>query len=75
MMQGHDFDGSPDADCADAGMSIECSGDLYSTANDMLRWMSLARRPDRLLPTARLRVVNHAAYAYRDGLSAVLGPR
>ena len=71
MMQGHNFDGSP-MPIVLTPMSIECSGGLYSTANDMLRWMRwhLDRSPSA---DSEVRVVNHAAYVYRDGLSAVLG--
>ena len=70
-MQGHNFDGSP-MPTVPTPMSIECSGGLYSTANDMLRWMRwhLDRSPSA---DSEVRVVNHAAYVYRDGLSAVLG--
>ena len=71
VMQGHDFDGSP-MPTVPTPASIGCAGGLYSTANDMLRWMRwhLDTSPSA---DSELRVVNHAAYVYRDGLSAVLG--
>ena len=52
--------------------SIECAGGLHTTANDMARWMKwhldLDAAKDR-----DLRLLDHAAYLYRDGLSAVVG--
>jgi len=71
VMQGHNFDGSPML-AVPTPASIGCAGGLYSTANDMLRWMRW--HLDRSSSAdSELRVVNHAAYVYRDGLSAVLG--
>jgi D-alanyl-D-alanine-carboxypeptidase/D-alanyl-D-alanine-endopeptidase len=71
IMQGHNFDGSP-MPTVPTPISIECSGGLYSTANDMLRWMRW--HLDRSSSAdSELRLVNHAAYVYRDGLTAVLG--
>jgi D-alanyl-D-alanine-carboxypeptidase/D-alanyl-D-alanine-endopeptidase len=71
MMQGHNFDGSA-MPAAPTPISIECSGGLYSTANDMLRWMRW--HLDRTTSAdSELRLVNHAAYVYRDGLAAVVG--
>jgi D-alanyl-D-alanine-carboxypeptidase/D-alanyl-D-alanine-endopeptidase len=70
-MQGHDFDGTPMA-AAPTPASIECAGGLYSTANDMARWMKW--HLDRFAATDRdLRLLDHAAYLYRDGLTSVLG--
>jgi serine-type D-Ala-D-Ala carboxypeptidase/endopeptidase len=70
-MQGHNFDGSP-MPVAHTPVSIECAGGLYTTANDMARWMKW--HLDRLSPTDRdLRLLDHAAYLYRDGLAAVSG--
>src|SRR5262249_4901528 len=71
IMQGHNFDGSP-MPTVPTPASIDCAGGLYSTGNDMLRWMRwhLDRSPSA---DSELRLVNHAAYVYRDGLTAVLG--
>jgi D-alanyl-D-alanine-carboxypeptidase/D-alanyl-D-alanine-endopeptidase len=71
VMQGHDFDGSP-MPAAHTPASIECAGGLHSTANDMARWMKW--HLDRFATTDRdLRLLDHAAYLYRDGLTAVAG--
>src|SRR5258708_11339250 len=70
-MQGHNFDGSP-MPAARTPTSIECAGGLHTTANDMARWMrwhlDLGAAKDR-----DLRLLDHAAYLYRDGLSSVVG--
>ena len=70
-MQGHNFDGSP-MPTVPTPASIGCAGGLYSTANDMARWMKW--HLDRFAVTDReLRLLDHAAYLYRDGLTAVVG--
>ena len=70
-MQGHDFDGSPMV-AAHTPASIECAGGLYTTANDMARWIKW--HLDRFATTDQdLRLLDHAAYLYRDGLTAVAG--
>jgi serine-type D-Ala-D-Ala carboxypeptidase/endopeptidase len=70
-MQGHNFDGSP-MPAAHTPSSIECAGGLHTTANDMARWMKW--HLDRFATTDReLRLLDHAAYLYRDGLTAVSG--
>ncbi len=70
-MQGHNFDGSPMA-TAHTPTSIECAGGLYTTANDMARWMNW--HLDRAATADRdLRLLDHAAYLYRDGLTSVAG--
>ena len=70
-MQGHNFDGSP-MPVAHTPVSIECAGGLYSTANDMTRWMNW--HLDRAATSDRdLRLLDHAAYLYRDGLTSVMG--
>ena len=38
-MQGHFFDGSP-MPSVPSPVTIECAGGLYSTANDMAKWMA-----------------------------------
>jgi D-alanyl-D-alanine-carboxypeptidase/D-alanyl-D-alanine-endopeptidase len=71
VMQGHNFDGSPMA-AAHTPTSIECAGGLHTTANDMARWMKW--HVDRFARTDHdLRLLDHAAYLYRDGLTAVSG--
>jgi D-alanyl-D-alanine-carboxypeptidase/D-alanyl-D-alanine-endopeptidase len=71
LMQGHGFDGKalPDVPTGDV---IVGSGGLYSTANDLLRWMKW--HLDRLSPDgAETRMLDHAAYLVRDGLNPVQG--
>jgi D-alanyl-D-alanine-carboxypeptidase/D-alanyl-D-alanine-endopeptidase len=71
VMQGHDFDGSP-MPIAHTPTSIECAGGLYSTGNDMARYMRW--HLDRFAAQGRdLRLLDHAAYLYRDGLTSALG--
>ena len=71
VMQGHNFDGSPMV-IAHTPTSIECAGGIYTTANDMARWMKW--HLDRTATSDRdLRLLDHAAYLYRDGLSSVVG--
>ena len=71
LMQGHNFDGSAMV-TAHTPTSIECAGGLYTTANDVARWMHW--HLDRFATTDRdLRLLDHAAYLYRDGLTTVTG--
>jgi D-alanyl-D-alanine-carboxypeptidase/D-alanyl-D-alanine-endopeptidase len=71
LLQGHNFDGSP-MPAAHTPISIECAGGLHTTANDMARWMKW--HLDRFATTDReLRLLDHAAYLYRDGLTSVVG--
>jgi serine-type D-Ala-D-Ala carboxypeptidase/endopeptidase len=71
VMQGHNFDGSP-LPAVQTPDSIACAGGLHTTANDMARWMKW--HLDRFAATDReLRLLDHAAYLYRDGLTAVSG--
>jgi D-alanyl-D-alanine-carboxypeptidase/D-alanyl-D-alanine-endopeptidase len=71
VMQGHNFDGSPMPE-AHTPESIACAGGLYSTANDMARWIKW--HLDRFASTDReLRLIDHATYLYRDGLATVSG--
>lgn len=70
-MQGHNFDGSPMTFIPTSPMIVGAGG-LYSTANDMLRWLSW--HLDRFAAEdAEMRFLNHAAYLDRDGLSPVFG--
>jgi D-alanyl-D-alanine-carboxypeptidase/D-alanyl-D-alanine-endopeptidase len=71
LMQGHFFDGAP-MPFAPTPVTIECAGGLYTTANDMLRWMQW--HLDR--PSAadeEMRLIDHAAWLYRDGLVPAAG--
>ncbi len=70
-MQGHGVRGAgiPDVPTGDV---IVGSGGLYSTPNDLLRWMQwhLERLSDK---DAETRMLDHAAYLVRDGLRPVQG--
>lgn len=71
VMQGHGFDALP-MPAARTPPSIECAGGLHSTARDMARWMTW--HVDRSAAAeSELRLLDHAAYLYRDGLTAVAG--
>jgi D-alanyl-D-alanine-carboxypeptidase/D-alanyl-D-alanine-endopeptidase len=72
LMQGHNFDGTV-MQTAPTPESIECAGGLYSTADDLLKWMSwhVDSAPDAA--DAELRLMNHAGFLYRDGLKSVVG--
>lgn len=72
LMQGHFFDGSA-MPTAPTPVSIECAGGLYSTANDMLRWIAWHVDTKPSAANAELRLMNHAAFLYRDGLKSVVG--
>src|SRR5271163_860617 len=71
IMPGHDFDGSllPNAR---TGPVIVGSGGLYSTPRDLLAWLQwhLDRFPNERVAE---RLIDHAAYLWRDGLNAVFG--
>jgi D-alanyl-D-alanine-carboxypeptidase/D-alanyl-D-alanine-endopeptidase len=70
-MQGHNFDGSPMPFIPTSPMIVGAGG-LYSTANDMLRW--LGWHLDRFaVKDAEMRFLDHASYLDRDGLSPVFG--
>jgi D-alanyl-D-alanine-carboxypeptidase/D-alanyl-D-alanine-endopeptidase len=71
IMPGHNFDGSPMAN-AKTGNVIVGSGGLYSTARDLLAWLQW--HLDRFSnERAAERLIDHAAYLWRDGLNAVFG--
>jgi serine-type D-Ala-D-Ala carboxypeptidase/endopeptidase len=71
VMQGHNFDGKALPEVPSVPMMFG-SGGLYSTADDMLRW--LAWHLDRFsTKDAEMRFLDHAAYLPRDGLSPVSG--
>jgi D-alanyl-D-alanine-carboxypeptidase/D-alanyl-D-alanine-endopeptidase len=70
-MQGHNFDGSPMPFVATSPMIVGAGG-LYSTANDMLHW--LGWHLDSFgTANAEMRLLDHASYLSRDGLSPVFG--
>lgn len=71
LMPGHDFDGEPLPVVPTVPMIVG-SGGLYSTADDILRWISwhLDRSSTK---DAEMRFLDHAAYVHRDGLSPVFG--
>ncbi len=71
FMMGHDFDGKPLPNVP-TGEVIVGSGGLYSTANDLLKWMKW--HLDRFSPDdAEARTLDHALYLNRDGLKTVSG--
>lgn len=70
-MQGHNFDGSPMPFVSTSPLIVGAGG-LYSTTNDMLRW--LRWHLDRFgTADAEMRLLDHAFYLDRDGLSPVFG--
>ena len=70
-MQGHFFDGSP-MPWVPSPVTIECAGGLYSTANDMAKWMTWHLDRDDAAD-AEWRAMSHAGWLYRDGLAPVAG--
>jgi D-alanyl-D-alanine-carboxypeptidase/D-alanyl-D-alanine-endopeptidase len=71
IMPGHNFDGSPMPD-AKTGDVVVGSGGLYSSARDLLAWLKW--HLDRFSnEDASARLIDHAAYLWRDGLNAVFG--
>ena len=72
LMRGHNFDGSV-MSVAPTPTMIECAGGLYSTANDLLRWIAWHVDDTPNAGNAELRLLNHAAFLYRDGLTSVVG--
>jgi serine-type D-Ala-D-Ala carboxypeptidase/endopeptidase len=70
-MQGHNFDGSPMPFSKTAPMIVGAGG-LYSTPNDIMRWLKW--HLDRYgTKDVEMRLLDHAAYLPRDGLSPVFG--
>jgi serine-type D-Ala-D-Ala carboxypeptidase/endopeptidase len=71
VLQGHNFDGKPLPDVKTPLIAGGASG-LYSTADDILRWLSW--HLDRFgSKDAEVRLLDHAAYLQRDGLNPVFG--
>ncbi len=71
LMRGHDFDGAA-LPYAPTGDVIVGSGGLYSTPRDLLRWLKW--HLDRMSnERADERLIDHAAYLWRDGLNSIFG--
>ncbi len=71
FMPGHAPDGTESPNVP-TGSVIVGSGGLYSTANDLLKWMKW--HLDRFNPDdAERRTLDHALYLNRDGLKTVSG--
>jgi D-alanyl-D-alanine-carboxypeptidase/D-alanyl-D-alanine-endopeptidase len=70
LMQGHEADGSPMPVVPNSPMVVG-SGGLYSTTNDVLRWLAwhLDRKDEA---GAEVRLLDHAAYVARDGLRPIV---
>lgn len=71
LMRGHDFSGAP-MPFAPTPVTIECAGGLYSTPNDMLRWLAW-QLDTGSAEDAEWRLLGQAAWRQRDGLSPVSG--
>ena len=70
-MQGHNFDGAPMPFLPTSPLIVGAGG-LYSSTNDMLRWLKW--HLDRFSPNqAEMRLLDHAVYLDRDGLKPVFG--
>ena len=71
LMQGHNFDGAA-MPYAPTGEVIVGSGGLYSSPGDLLRWLEW--HLDRMSNQGAVeRLIDHAAYLWRDGLNTVYG--
>ncbi|WBU54104.1 D-alanyl-D-alanine-carboxypeptidase/endopeptidase AmpH [Paracoccus sp. SCSIO 75233] len=70
MMSGHGFDGEALPDVPSGPAMAGASG-LYSTANDILTWLEW--HLDEGDAWAETRLLDHAPYVNRDGLSPVFG--
>lgn len=71
VMQGHNFDGKPMPNVRATPVMAGASS-LYSTPNDILRWLAWHLDKSSAQGT-ELRLLDHAAYVPRDGLSPVSG--
>jgi D-alanyl-D-alanine-carboxypeptidase/D-alanyl-D-alanine-endopeptidase len=71
LMQGHDFNGRPMLMIPTSPMAVG-SGGLYSSTSDILRWLAwhMDRGDER---NNEVRLLDHAAYVWRDGLRPVAG--
>lgn len=71
LMLGHGFEGEELPDVPAPAVMAGASG-LYSTANDILKWLQW--HLDRSSSDgAEMRLIDHAAYVWRDGLDTVYG--
>lgn len=71
LMQGHGFDGEVLSDVT-PDFTPNAAGGLYSTPNDLLRWMQW--HLDRFSKNgAEARLLDHSLYLMRDGLATVSG--
>jgi D-alanyl-D-alanine-carboxypeptidase/D-alanyl-D-alanine-endopeptidase len=71
LMRGHWIDGAP-MPHVPTGPVIVGSGGLFSTPRDLLRWLEW--HLDRFgNDRAAERLIDHAAYLWRDGLNSVVG--
>ncbi|MGV8057545.1 MAG: D-alanyl-D-alanine-carboxypeptidase/endopeptidase AmpH [Smithellaceae bacterium] len=71
FMQGHGFDGEVMSDVA-IGHVTGGAGGLYSTPNDLMKWMQW--HLDRFgQKETEARMIDHAVYLMRDGLETVSG--
>lgn len=71
VMQGHNFDGKPMPNVRATPVMAGASS-LYSTPNDILRWLTWHLDRSSAQGT-ELRLLDHAAYVPRDGLNPVSG--
>ncbi|RUY27054.1 D-alanyl-D-alanine-carboxypeptidase/endopeptidase AmpH [Mesorhizobium sp. M7A.F.Ca.US.001.04.1.1] len=71
LMQGHNFDGTP-LPFVPTPMTMECASGLYTTPNDMLKWITWHLAQGGSEDDAR-RIIDHASLVRRDGLSPALG--
>ena len=70
-MQGHNFDGTAMPNVPAAPITAG-AGALFSTTNDILKWLDWHMRQPAPEDAETL-LLDHAAYVYRDGLRPVSG--
>jgi D-alanyl-D-alanine-carboxypeptidase/D-alanyl-D-alanine-endopeptidase len=72
MMQGYNFDGKPFPDDGPEPPAARGASGLYTTADDIVRWIRW--HLDRFAAEdAEVRLLDHAAYLQRDGLTMAAG--
>ena len=69
-MQGHFFDGSP-MPLAPSPETIGCAGGLYTSAADMMKFLTWHLSKDASNDAER--TISHAGWLWRDGLAVVSG--
>lgn len=72
LMQGHGFDGAP-LPFVPTPETMECASGLYTTAADMQKWLAWHVAPGPGDVDGARRLIDHAAWRWRDGLSPALG--